>query len=154
MARTFEGKLNAKGLKFALVVSRFNHFITDRLEEGAMDALLRHDANPDDIAVYRVPGAWEIPLMALKVAQNKQYDAVICLSCIIRGSTPHFDYVAAEASKGIATASIQTGVPISFGVLTTDNIDQAIERAGTKSGNKGWHAAEGAIEMANLLRSI
>ncbi len=154
MARVVEGKLNAKGLKFALVVSRFNHFITDRLEEGAMDALVRHEADAADIDVFRVPGAWELPLIALKAAQTQKYNAVICLACVVRGSTPHFDYVAAEASKGIAAASMETGVPIAFGVLTTDNLDQAIERAGTKSGNKGWQAAEGAIEMANLLRSI
>ncbi len=154
MAQVFEGKLNARGLKFALVVSRFNHFITDRLEEGAMDALVRHEADPNDIDVYRVPGAWELPLVALRAAQAKKYDAVICLGCVVRGSTPHFDYVAAETSKGIAAASMETGVPIVFGVLTTDNLDQAIERAGTKSGNKGWQAAEGAIEMANLLRNI
>lgn len=154
MGRVVEGKLNASGLRFAIVVSRFNHFITDRLLEGAMDALLRHEADEAAIDVARAPGAWEIPLVAQKLAASKKYDAVICLAAVVRGGTPHFDYVAAEASKGIAQASLQTGVPIAFGVLTTDNLDQAIERAGTKSGNKGWAAALSAIEMANLLRSL
>ncbi len=154
MARTVEGNLNAGGLKFALVVSRFNHFITDRLLEGALDALRRHGADEDGLSVFRVPGAFEMPLVAKKVAASRQYDAVICLGCVVRGSTPHFDFVAAEASKGIALASLETGVPIAFGVLTTDNLEQAIERAGTKSGNKGWHAALSAIEMANLLKEM
>lgn len=154
MARTVEGNLAAGGLKFALVVSRFNHFITDRLLEGALDALRRHGADEDGISVFRVPGAFEMPLVAKKVAASGEYDAVICLGCVVRGSTPHFDFVAAEASKGIALASLETGVPIAFGVLTTDNLEQAIERAGTKSGNKGWHAALSAIEMANLLREM
>lgn len=154
MARTVEGNLNAGGLKFALVVSRFNHFITDRLLEGAMDALLRHGADDGAIAIYRVPGAFEMPLVAKKVAASGEYDAVICLGCVVRGSTPHFDLVAAETSKGIALAGLETGIPITFGVLTTDNIEQAIERAGTKSGNKGWHAALSAIEMANLLKEM
>lgn len=152
MAREVEGKLNASGLKFAIVVSRFNHFITDRLLEGALDALKRHDASDDDVEVARVPGAFEMPLIAKKMAESKRFDAVICLACVIRGATSHFDYVAAEASKGIAVSSLETGVPITFGVLTTDNLEQAIERAGSKSGNKGWHATVGAIEMANLLK--
>jgi 6,7-dimethyl-8-ribityllumazine synthase len=154
MGRVVEGKLIASGLKFAVIVSRFNHFITDRLLEGAMDALVRHEADEAAIDVARVPGAWEIPLVAKRMAASKQYDAVICLAAVVRGGTPHFDYVAAETSKGIAQASLETGVPIAFGVLTTDNLDQAIERAGTKSGNKGWAAALSAIEMANLLRSL
>lgn len=154
MSRTVEGNLNAAGLKFALVVSRFNHFITDRLLEGALDALRRHGADEDGIEVFRVPGAFEMPLVAKKVAAAGRHDAVICLGCVVRGSTPHFDFVAAEASKGIALASLDTGVPIAFGVLTTDNLEQAIERAGTKSGNKGWHAALSAIEMANLLKEM
>jgi 6,7-dimethyl-8-ribityllumazine synthase len=154
MGRVVEGKLMAGGLRFAIVVSRFNHFITDKLVEGAMDCLLRHEADEAKIDLLKVPGAWEIPLIAKRVAASGNYDAVICLATIVRGGTPHFDYVAAEASKGIATASLETGVPIAFGVLTTDNLDQAIERAGTKSGNKGWAAALSAIEMANLLRSL
>lgn len=154
MARTVEGNLNAGGLTFALVVSRFNHFITDRLLEGALDALRRHGADEDRVSVFRVPGAFEMPLVAKKVAASGQYDAVICLGCVVRGSTPHFEFVAAEASKGIALASLDTGVPIAFGLLTTDNLEQAIERAGTKSGNKGWHAALSAIEMANLLKEM
>ncbi len=136
------------------MVSRFNHFITDRLLEGALDALRRHGADEDRVSVFRVPGAFEMPLVAKKVAASGQYDAVICLGCVVRGSTPHFDFVAAEASKGIALASLDTGVPIAFGVLTTDNLEQAIERAGTKSGNKGRHAAMSAIEMANLLKEM
>ena len=154
MARVVEGKLNAQGLKFALVSGRFNHLITDRLVEGALDALNRHGASDEDVVVIKVPGAFEIPLVAKKAAQSGKYDAVVCLACVIRGATPHFDFVAAEASKGIALASLETGVPIAFGVLTTDTIDQAIERAGTKSGNKGWQAAVSAIEMANLLSEM
>jgi len=154
MARVVEGKLNAGGIKFAVVVSRFNHFITDRLLEGALDALGRHDAAEDDIEVVKVPGAFEMPLIAKKLAESGRFDAVVCLACVVRGATPHFDYVAAEASKGIAVSSLETGVPITFGVLTTDNLDQAIERSGTKSGNKGWYAALSAIEMANLLKAM
>jgi len=152
MARELEGNLNASGLKFAVVVSRFNHFITDRLLEGTLDALRRHDAKDDDMEVVRVPGAFEMPLVTKKLAESGTFDAVICLACVVRGATPHFDYVAAEASKGIAVSSLETGVPVAFGVLTTDNLEQAIERAGSKSGNKGWHAALSAIEMANLLK--
>jgi len=154
MARTLEGQLNAAGFRFALVVSRFNHLITDRLLEGALDALRRHGAEEDALTIVRVPGAFEMPLVAKKVAASGQYDAVVCLGCVVRGSTPHFEYVAAEASKGIALASLETGVPIAFGVLTTDNLDQAIERAGTKAGNKGWQAALSAIEMADLLKRL
>jgi 6,7-dimethyl-8-ribityllumazine synthase len=154
MGRVVEGQMNATGLRFALVVSRFNHFITGRLEEGALDALARHGADAAAVDVFRVPGAFEMPLAAKKVASSGKYDAVIALGCVVRGSTPHFDYVAGEAAKGLAMASMETGVPVSFGVLTTDNLEQAIERAGTKAGNKGWDAAMGAIEMANLLKAM
>lgn len=152
--KRIEGELQAEGLKFAIIVSRFNEFITGKLLEGAIDALIRHGAVEKNIDIIKVPGSFELPLVAKKAAQKKSYDAVICLGTIIRGATPHFDYVAAEASKGIATASMDTGVPIAFGVLTTDTIEQAIERAGTKSGNKGWDAAIVAIEMAQLLKKI
>ena len=152
--KRIEGELQAEGLKFAIIVSRFNEFITGKLLEGAIDALIRHGAVEKNIDVIKVPGSFELPLVAKKAAQKKSYDAVICLGTIIRGATPHFDYVAAEASKGIATASMDTGVPIAFGVLTTDTIEQAIERAGTKSGNKGWDAAMVAIEMAQLLKKL
>lgn len=154
MARTIEGKLDASGLKFGLIVSRFNSFITDRLLEGAQDALLRHGANTDDLDIIRVPGAFEIPLGAKKAASSGRYDAVICLGAVIRGSTPHFDYVSAEVSKGVAHVSLDHDIPVSFGVLTTDNLEQAIERAGTKAGNKGFEAAMGAIEMANLIKQL
>ena len=152
--KRIEGELQAEGLKFAIIVSRFNEFITGRLLEGAIDALIRHGAAEKNIDIIKVPGSFELPLVAKKAAQKKSYDAVICLGTIIRGATPHFDYVAAEASKGIATASMDTGVPIAFGVLTTDTIEQAIERAGSKSGNKGWDAAMVAIEMAQLLKKL
>ncbi len=152
--RYFEGELKAEGLKFGIVVGRFNDFITGRLLEGAKDALLRHGAADSDIDVMRVPGAFEIPLVAKKAAKNGGYDAVICLGAVIRGATPHFDYVAAEVSKGVAQASLETGVPIAFGVVTSDTIEQAIERAGTKAGNKGWDAALTAIEMARLLKKL
>lgn len=152
--KTYEGELQAKGLKFAIVISRFNDFITGKLLEGALDALIRHGAAEQNIEVVRVPGAFEIPMAAKKVAGKKTCDAVICLGTVIRGATPHFDYVASEASKGIAAASMETGVPISFGVLTTDTIEQAVERAGSKSGNKGWDAAMVAIEMAQLFKKL
>lgn len=152
--KRFEGELQAEGLKFAIIVSRFNEFITGKLLDGAIDALLRHGASEKNIDIIKVPGSFEIPLVAKKAAEKKSYDAVICLGTVIRGATPHFDYVAAEASKGIASASMETGVPIAFGVLTTDTIEQAVERAGTKSGNKGWDAAMVAIEMAQLLKKI
>ncbi len=148
-----EGKLIAKGLKFALVVSRFNSFITERLLEGALDCLRRQGVGRG-LTVVRVPGAWEIPLVAQRLAQAKAHDAVICLGAVIRGSTPHFDYVAAEVSKGIAQVSLESGVPIAFGILTTDTLEQAIERAGSKAGNKGFAAAEAAIEMVNLLKEL
>lgn len=152
--KIFEGELQAKGLKFAIVVSRFNDFITSKLLDGAKDALLRHGAKEDDIDVAKVPGSFEIPLVAKKLASKGAYNAVICLGTVIRGATPHFDYVAAEVSKGIATASMETGVPIAFGVITSDTIEQAVERAGTKSGNKGFDAAITAIEMAQLVKKL
>ena len=152
--KEFEGVLDAKGLKFAIVVSRFNDFICDRLLGGALDALRRHGASDDDIEVFRVPGAFEIPLTAKILAKNDKYDAVICLGAVIRGSTPHFEYISAEVSKGVATVTLESEKPVAFGVLTTDTVEQAIERAGTKAGNKGWEAALSAIEMANLLSSV
>ena len=154
MARVFEGQLTATGLRFAIVVSRFNSFITERLLAGAMDALTRAGASADLIDVIKVPGWWEVPLVAGEVARQHRYDAVICLSAVIRGETPHFDYVAAEAAKGIAHVASETGVPVAFGVLTTNTLEQAIDRAGTKGGNKGFDAAMTAIEMANLLRTL
>src|ERR1700722_20256942 len=154
MAKVFEGQLSAAGLRFAIVVSRFNSFITGRLLAGAMDALSRTGADADQIDTVRVPGAWEIPLVAAELARQHRYDAVICLSAVIRGETPHFDYVAGEAAKGIARASAETGVPVAFGVLTTNTLEQAIDRAGGKSGNKGFDAAMTAIEMANLMRTL
>src|SRR5512137_2862266 len=147
-----EGKLNAKGFRFAIVVSRFNSFITERLLEGALDALKRHGADEKQIEIYKVPGAFEIPLVTKLLAKKKDVDAVIALGTVIRGATPHFDYVAAEVSKGIAQSSLEIEKPISFGVITSDNIEQAIERAGTKSGNKGFDAAMSAIEMVNLIK--
>lgn len=152
--KTFEGKLNAKGLRFNIIVGRFNEFIGGKLLEGAKDALIRHGAELNDIDITWVPGAFEIPLVAKKVAASKNYDSVICLGAVIRGNTPHFDYVASEVTKGIAHVSIESEVPVIFGVLTTDTIEQAIERAGTKAGNKGFDAAVTAIEMANLLKQL
>ncbi len=152
--RTVEGKLIGEGLKFALVVSRFNSFITERLLEGALDSLRRKGVRDEDLTVVRVPGAWEIPLVAKRLAQAKSHHAVICLGAVIRGATPHFDYVAAEVSKGIAQVTLDTGVPVSFGILTTDTLEQAVERAGSKAGNKGYAAAEAAIEMVNLLADL
>lgn len=154
MARIIEGKLDAKGLKVAIVVSRFNSFICERLLEGATDALLRHNADDGDIDVVRVPGAFEIPLVAKKLATSGRYDGVICLGAVIRGATPHFDYVCAEVSKGVASVSLDTDIPIAFGVITTDTIEQAIERAGSKAGNKGAEAAMVVIEMLNLFRAL
>ena len=154
MTKIIEGKLDAKGLRFALVVSRFNSFICDRLVEGAVDALVRHGAAADDLQVIKVPGAFEIPVAAKKVAASGQVDAIVCLGAVIRGATPHFDYVSAEVSKGIAAVSLEAGLPVSFGVLTTDTIEQAVERAGTKAGNKGFEAAMGAVEMANLFKTL
>ena len=154
MATVLEGHLNAEQLKFGIVVGRFNDFITGRLLEGAMDALVRHGADEQQITIVKVPGSFEIPLASRKLALSGAYDAVICLGAVIRGSTPHFDYVASEVAKGVAMIGLETGIPVIFGVLTTDTIEQAVERAGTKSGNKGWSAAVSAIEMANLLKQI
>lgn len=154
MPKVLEGKLLAKGKKFAIVVSRFNDFITNKLTEGAVDALLRSGADTKDIEIIKVPGAFEIPLIAKKAAEKGRYNAVICLGAVIRGATPHFDYVSAEVSKGVAMVGLEYGVPVIFGVITTDTIEQAIERAGMKSGNKGWSAALSAIEMANLIEAI
>jgi 6,7-dimethyl-8-ribityllumazine synthase len=154
MGKVFEGQLSAVGLRFAIVVSRFNSFITERLLAGAMDALSRTGASEDAIDVVKVPGSWEIPLVAGELARQHRHDAVICLAAVIRGDTPHFDYVSAEASKGIAHVSADTGVPVAFGVLTTNTLEQAIDRAGAKGGNKGFDAAMTAIEMANLLRTL
>ena len=154
MPRNLEGDLSAKGLKFGLVVSRFNSFITSRLLDGALDALSRSGAADDDLEVAWVPGAREIPLVAKAMAETGRYDAVICLGAVIRGATPHFDYVAAESSKGIAQVALDTGLPVVYGVLTTDTIEQAVERAGTKAGNRGHAAAVTAIEMANLLKQM
>ncbi|MDO9309836.1 MAG: 6,7-dimethyl-8-ribityllumazine synthase [Deltaproteobacteria bacterium] len=154
MPQFFEGNLDAKGQKIGIVVSRFNSFICERLLEGAVDALVRHGADDADISVARVPGAFEIPLAARKMADSGKYDALICLGAVIRGSTPHFDYVASEVSKGVASVSLDSGVPIAFGVLTTDTIEQAVERAGTKAGNKGFEAAVTAIETVNLFKAL
>lgn len=154
MATVYEGQLIGQGLQFGIVVARFNEFINSKLLAGATDALQRHGVEAEDIDIAWVPGAYEIPLIAQKMAASKKYDAVICLGTVIRGSTPHFDYVCAEVSKGVAQIGLHTGIPVMFGVLTTETIEQAIERAGTKAGNKGFDAAVGAIEMANLLRKI
>ena len=154
MNRHFEGKLLGEGLKFGVVVSRFNDFITKKLLEGAQDALLRHGVSEDDIEVAWVPGSFEIPLVAKKLAQTKRFNAVICLGAVIRGSTPHFEYIAAEVTKGVANVGLDTGLPVIYGVITTDNLEQAIERAGTKEGNEGFKAAMEAIEMANLVKGI
>jgi len=154
MSKRFEGMLLGKGLKFGLVVSRFNEFFSQKLLEGAQDALLRHGVNEADIEVAWTPGSFEIPLIAQKLAQTKKYDAVICLGAVIRGGTPHFDYIAGEVTKGIAKVNLDTGVPVIYGVITTDTLEQAVERSGAKAGNKGFDAAVSAIEMANLVKSI
>ena len=154
MPKVLEGHLSAAGLRFAIVVSRFNSFVTERLLGGALDALTRTGASQDLIDVVKVPGSWEVPMVAGELARQHRYDAVICLSCVIRGETPHFDYVAAEAAKGVAHVAAETGVPVAFGVLTTNTLEQAIDRAGAKSGNKGYDAAMTAVEMANLLRTL
>jgi 6,7-dimethyl-8-ribityllumazine synthase len=154
MPKILEGKLLAEGKKFALVVSRFNDFITDRLVGGAIDALERSGAKEADIEIIKVPGAFEIPIVSKKLALKKKYDAIICLGAVIRGATPHFEYVSAEVSKGIAQVGLETEVPIIFGIITSDTIEQAIERAGTKAGNKGWNAAMSAVEMVNLIEVV
>ena len=155
MARSIEGQLTVpRGARFAIVASRFNHFIVDRLVDGAIDALARHGADAGNITIVRVPGAWETPHAVQKIGKSGKVDAIIAIGCVIRGSTPHFDYVAGEAAKGCAQASMSTGVPVAFGVLTTDTIEQAIERAGTKAGNKGWDAAMAALEMAGLFSHL
>ncbi|MFP4430475.1 MAG: 6,7-dimethyl-8-ribityllumazine synthase [Spirochaetaceae bacterium] len=151
MSRVLEGHLNGEGRRVAVVVSRFNSFVTERLLEGAMDCLTRHGTDPENVAIARVPGSWEIPIAARKLAESGTYDGVICLGAVIRGATPHFDYVAAEVSKGIAAVSLETGVPIAFGVLTTETVEQAVERAGSKAGNKGWDAGATLLEMMDLL---
>jgi 6,7-dimethyl-8-ribityllumazine synthase len=152
--KIIEGTLEGKGLKFAIVASRFNHFIVDRLVEGCLDALERHGCNMGACALVRVPGAFELPIAVRKIAGDKKYDGVIALGAVIRGSTPHFDYIAAEVTKGLAQVSLDTVKPVAYGVLTTDSIEQAIERAGTKAGNKGWEAALSAIEMAGLFKKL
>ena len=152
--KTLEGKLTAKNMKIAIVVARFNEFITSKLLSGCIDCLIRHEAADEDLTVAWVPGAFEIPMAAKKLAESGKYDTVICLGAVIRGATPHFDYVCAEASKGIAQVSMQTGVPVAFGVLTTENIQQAVERAGTKAGNKGVDCAMTAMEMVNLFKEM
>lgn len=152
--KIIEGDLQVAGARFALVVGRFNGFITEHLQAGALDALIRHGARAEDLEIVKVPGSYEIPLVARKLADSGRYDAVICLGAVIRGGTPHFDYVAGEAAKGVAQASMESGLPVVFGILTTDTIEQAIERAGTKAGNKGVDAAMTAIEMVNLLKKL
>ncbi len=154
MPKVIEGQLLAEGFRFAIIVSRFNDFISSRLVQGAMDALQRHGAPEDQVVLIKVPGAFEIPLAAKKVAESGKYDAVICLGAVIRGATPHFDYVAAEVSKGIANVALESLVPVTFGVLTTDTLEQAIERAGSKSGNKGYEAAMAAVEMSDLFKRL
>lgn len=154
MPKTFEASLNAEGRRFAIVVSRFNNFISDKLLSGAIDALTRSGAQDEDLEVIWVPGSFEIPLTAKKIGEGKRHHAVICLGAVIRGATPHFDHVSAQVSKGIAAAGMEAGLPVIFGIITADTIEQAIERAGTKAGNKGWDAAISAIEMANLFEMI
>ena len=154
MPEIIEGRISAEGFRFAILVSRFNDFISSKLVEGAMDALKRHGGDEDQVSLIKVPGAFEIPLAAKKLAESGKFNAIICLGAVIRGSTPHFDYVAAEVSKGIAQVALESKVPVTFGVLTTDNLEQAIERAGSKSGNKGWDAAMAAMEMVNLFKEI
>ncbi len=152
--KTHEGHLDASGLKLAIVVARFNSFITERLLSGALDALRRSGAQAEDIEVVRVPGSWEMPVVARALAERKRFDGIICLGCVIRGETAHFDFVAGEAAKGLGQVAAQTGVPVTFGVLTTNTVDQAIDRAGAKSGNKGFDAAMTAVEMANLMKKL
>jgi 6,7-dimethyl-8-ribityllumazine synthase len=153
-SKVIEGQLAAAGLKFAIIVSRFNSFVTERLLGGAMDALARTGCNPDDIEIVKAPGSWELPLVARELARQNRHQAIICLSAVIRGETPHFDYIAAEVAKGLAHVSTDSGIPVAFGVLTTNTLEQAIDRAGAKGGNKGFDAAMSAIEMANLMRRL
>lgn len=152
--KVFEGRLDAKGLKFAILVSRFNSFVTERLLSGALDALDRSGAGAENVEIVRVPGSWEMPVVAVELVRQKRHDAIICLGAVIRGDTPHFDYVANEAAKGIAQAGMESGIPIAFGILTTNTLEQAIDRAGAKSGNKGFESAMSAIETANLMRQL
>jgi 6,7-dimethyl-8-ribityllumazine synthase len=154
MPKTFQGKIIGKDIKFGIVISRFNEFISSKLLAGALDCFQRHEVAEDDIDMFWVPGSFEIPLTALKLAVSKKYDAVVCLGAVIRGATPHFEYIAAEVTKGIAQVNMQTGIPTIYGVITADTLEQAIERAGTKAGNKGWDAAMSAMEMVNLLKNI
>lgn len=154
MPRVYEGLLDAKGFRFGIIVSRFNDLLTGRLVEGAMDCLARHGARDEDLVLVKVPGSWELPMVADRLARSGKVDAVIAIGVLIRGDTPHFEYIAAEATKGLAQASLSTGIPVSFGVLTTENLEQAIERSGTKAGNKGWQAAQAAIEMVQLVRRL
>jgi 6,7-dimethyl-8-ribityllumazine synthase len=154
MPRTYEGMLDAKGFRFALVVSRFNDMLTSRLMDGALDCLARHGARDEDITVVKVPGSWELPLVAERLAVSGKVDAVISLGVLIRGATPHFDYLAAETAKGLAQVALSSGIPVSFGVLTCDSLEQALERSGSKAGNKGWQAAQAAIEMVQLYRRL
>ena len=154
MPRTYEGMLDAKGFRFALVVSRFNDLLTGRLVEGALDCLARHGARDEDLTVVKVPGSWELPLVAERLAVSGKVDAVIGLGVLIRGATPHFDYIASETAKGLAQVALSSGIPVSFGVLTCDSLEQALERSGSKAGNKGWQAAQAAIEMVQLYRRL
>ncbi len=154
MVNVIEGKLSGKGFRFGIIVSRFNNFITDRLQKGAIDALVRHEVKENDIDIAKVPGAFEIPFVAKQMAKSKKVNAVICLGAVIRGETPHFEYVAAEVSKGVAAVAMESNIPVIFGILTTETIEQAIERAGTKSGNKGWDASLSALEMVNLYKQV
>ncbi len=154
MPPVYEGALDARGLKVAIVVARFNELFTDKLLGGAIDCLQRHGARPDDLDVVRVPGSFEVPLAAKVAAESGRYDAVVCIAAVIRGATPHFDLVAGEITKGVAHVALATGVPVTFGVLTTDTLEQAVERSGTKAGNKGWDAAQAAIEMVQVLRAM
>ncbi|MFC1532077.1 6,7-dimethyl-8-ribityllumazine synthase [Thermodesulfobacteriota bacterium] len=154
MPKILEGKLSAEGFSFAIIVGRFNDFISSKLVEGAMDALKRHGVDEEQVSLIKVPGAFEIPIAAKKLAGGNKYDAIICLGAVIRGSTPHFDYIAAEVAKGVASVALDSSIPVTFGVLTTDNLEQAIERAGSKIGNKGWDAAVAAMEMVNLFNEL
>ncbi len=154
MPRLIEGEISAKGIKFAIVVSRFNDFISQRLLDGALDALKRHGASDDKIAIVKVPGAFEIPSMAKRLSLGDQFDCVICLGAVIRGATPHFEYISAQVARGIASVALESGIPISFGIITSDTLEQAIERAGAKSGNKGWDAAVSAMEMVSLFKVL